>query len=74
MIQSAALWHAWLLWLRCVLLARNEAPRWAVCLALTLAAPQELVGLINSRLPEGVEPLHVGAMPRWQLALPDLKK
>jgi hypothetical protein len=43
-------------------------------LALTLAAPQELVGLINSRLPEGVEPLHVGAMPRWQLALPDLKK
>ncbi|KAI3425140.1 hypothetical protein D9Q98_008911 [Chlorella vulgaris] len=35
---------------------------------------QELVGLINSRLPEGVEPLHVGAMPRWQLALPDLKK
>jgi hypothetical protein len=34
---------------------------------------QELVKLINSRLAEGVEPLRVGALPHWQLALPDLK-
>ncbi|EFN53714.1 hypothetical protein CHLNCDRAFT_136556 [Chlorella variabilis] len=34
---------------------------------------QELVKLVNSRLGEGVEPLRVGSLPRWQLALPDMK-
>lgn len=34
---------------------------------------QALVELVNSRLQQGVEPLRVGKLPRWQLALPDLK-
>lgn len=30
---------------------------------------QDLVALVNSRLPQGVEPLRVGRMPRWQLGV-----
>lgn len=45
------------------------------CILMCVYAPpgQELVKLVNSRLGEGVEPLRVGSLPRWQLALPDMK-
>ncbi|KAL4435485.1 hypothetical protein ABPG77_006247 [Micractinium sp. CCAP 211/92] len=33
---------------------------------------QDLVSLVNSRLPQGVEPLRVGKMPRWQLGVEQL--
>ncbi len=33
---------------------------------------QDLVLLVNSRLPQGVEPLRVGKMPRWQLGVEQL--
>lgn len=41
--------------------------------ALSPAPPQELVKLVNSRLPAGVEPLRVGTLPHWQLSKEDLK-
>ncbi|PSC70052.1 Sulfotransferase family [Micractinium conductrix] len=34
---------------------------------------QEFVKIVNSRLEPGVEPLRVGRMPRWQLAVQELR-
>lgn len=73
--------HAALYMLRT--LCRAVLMCWLPCLALLTdtsslpslpASPQELVALVNSRLPEGVEPLRVGQLPHWQQARPDVAR